>query len=282
MHSCVPNLFLGYDIQGALAMENCTFPLGMLNNIEQEYAGQNHFETVYILADINQEPARSYGLELDTTNILMEDALQSIVEGGEGEVKRYRAARLNSGNSFALDVTDPEFINGKSPEVIIEAYLLIDVNCTLNIYYHSASGMKLGITKSYADVNNHKLISFPVYDAMFAETNDILIEIEGSSPLLNYVSVIKNTDPNTETYITDSETLKLYPNPSSGDIITLETRGLSGGAQIILRNQNGVAVYRSNLSGSKAEIPVRGFPAGMYIVSVVGENSTIHSKLIIQ
>jgi hypothetical protein len=79
-----------------------------------------------------------------------------------------------------------------------------------------------------------------------------------------------------------SESILLYPNPSSGEIITIETRGLYDDAGVILRNQNGVAVYISRLSGRKAEIPVDGLPAGMYTVTVIGNNSTFHSKLIVQ
>jgi hypothetical protein len=74
----------------------------------------------------------------------------------------------------------------------------------------------------------------------------------------------------------------IYPNPSYTGNITIESREMSGEALVILRDQKGSNVFEGKISGNRTEISAKGLKAGMYIVTVIGEKKTFHSKLIIQ
>jgi hypothetical protein len=107
-----------------------------------------------------------------------------------------QAARLTSG-SYSLDVTDPSFTAGAKPSVTIATEWLVDTNCTINVFYHSTSGMKLGKSVTYtgATLPGWKDVNFSVTDARFGVAEDVRIEITGASPGLAYVAIYSSQLP---------------------------------------------------------------------------------------
>jgi hypothetical protein len=53
------------------------------------------------------------------------------------------------GDSYWLKVTDPGFHNGSIQDVEVTLYFRIENNCTVETYYRSPSGMKLGDTVDF-------------------------------------------------------------------------------------------------------------------------------------
>ena len=227
MNSSRSDLFLGYDIQGDFTMDSSYFPEGMLKSKASDYKENNKFDKVYLLADINQETPNFYGLELDMSNIVMEEITQSDF-GDRTDARRYYAAKLSSGNSYKLNVTDIDFIDGKSPNVTVEIYLASDVNSTITIKYHATDGtMKTArITDyNYAGTIGQRATSVTLSDAFFgsAVNEDIVIEVSGAvgeSPYLNYVSISKDFDSALSLNNIISQKSILYPNPAT-DIINI-------------------------------------------------------------
>jgi hypothetical protein len=124
---------------------------------------------------------------------------------------------LSSGNSFKLDVTDPDFTDGKSPIVTVEAYIASDVNCTVTIKYHTDNGtMKTAKTMdyNYAGTIGQKAMVAILTDAYFGSSEDIVIEISGDSPLLNYVAVSKKIDNTVDVENYSIGKIHIYPNPA--------------------------------------------------------------------
>lgn len=74
----------------------------------------------------------------------------------------------------------------------------------------------------------------------------------------------------------------VYPNPSFNDFITIETRNMSGDVNFFISNQEGRLVYQGKLPEKINEIAVNRLPAGIYIVTVIDDKKSFHSKLIIQ
>ncbi len=101
------------------------------------------------------------------------------------------AARLKEGKSYSLDVTDPGFQNGSIKEVEIILYFRIDTTCTINTFYQSHSGMKLGNTADFKleDKPFWKEYRFRVSNANFGSDEDLRIDVEGASPLLGMVVI---------------------------------------------------------------------------------------------
>ena len=193
LHACDAGEMNGFDNQGSVTMQDCLFNDGFPNSAAPVYISGNAIEEVYVLADINQDPPQAFGLTLNTNNIVMEDVL--IMAGTtpasvSTDGRRVRAARLTSG-SFSLDVTDPGFTDGAHPNVEFELYFLVDTACTIQTWYHSASGMKLGDTKTYdgSATNFWKEYRFSENDVRFGSAEDIRIDITGASPLLAKVAV---------------------------------------------------------------------------------------------
>ena len=106
-------------------------------------------------------------------------------------IRRLPASRLIESNSYSLDVTDPGFQNGAIPEVEITLYFRVDTTCTIQTFYRSKSGMKLGDTVDFQlkDKSFWKEHRFRVSDAHFDSEEDLRIEVEGASPLLAMVVI---------------------------------------------------------------------------------------------
>lgn len=275
MHSCRPDLYLGYDIQGTVTMEHCNFPNGMLNTIAPDYKGKNNFDEVYILADINQDPPNMYGLELDMSNIVMEEITQSDYVD-RTDARRYPAAKLSSGNSFKLDVTDPDFTDGKSPNITVEAYFAFDVNCTVTIKYHATDGtMKTAkITNfNYEGTIGQKSMSATLNDAYFGDSDDIVIEVSGKSPLLNYVAISKDFDNTVNIENHSIGNISIYPNPAV-DFINIRNTTSPFNYQII--DIKGSTV----LSGSSynSVLNISWLKQGMYLLKIEHNKSKIFIK----
>jgi len=107
--------------------------------------------------------------------------------------RRLVAARLVEGDSFSLDVTDPGFQNGAIKEVEITLYFRIEATCTIESYYQSQSGMKLGDNAKFEVKNKPfwKEHRFRVSKANFGaeQAVDLRIEVEGAAPLLGMVVI---------------------------------------------------------------------------------------------
>ena len=126
----------------------------------------------------------------------MEDALivpNSGLAKGSQDGRRLPSARLVEGDSYWLKVTDPGFQNGLIKEVEVTLYFRIENNCTVETYYQSPSGMKLGdsVTFELKGKPFWKEHRFRISDANFGAEQgaDIRIKVEGASPLLGMVVI---------------------------------------------------------------------------------------------
>jgi len=188
---------LGFENEGQVAFKDFHFAKGFLRSAAAEFqSGNNHFETVYILADANQPFPKGYGLELYMGNLRMEDALivpNSGLAKDSQDGRRLPSARLVERDSYWLKVTDPGFQNGLIQDVEVTLYFRIENNCTVETYYQSPSGMKLGDSGDFEikDKPLWKEHRFRISDANFGAERgaDIRIKVEGPSPLLGMVVV---------------------------------------------------------------------------------------------
>jgi len=194
---------LGFVNEGQVSFVDFHFSKGFLRSAASEFQSGNPIKTVYILADANQPFPKGYGLELDMSNLRMDDALiipNSGLAKDSQDGRRLVAARLVEGDSFSLDVTDPGFQNGAITEVEITLYFRIEVNCTIETYYRGQDGMKLGNTVDFEvkDKPFWKEHRFRVSDANFGAEQevDLRIQVEGASPLLGMVVIAAPANTN--------------------------------------------------------------------------------------
>jgi len=187
---------LGFENEGQVSFKDFHFAKGFLRSAAAEFQPGNPIETVYILADANQPFPKGYGLELDMSNLRMDDALivpNSGLAKDSQDGRRLVAARLVEGDSFSLDVTDPGFQNGAIKEVEITLYFRIEATCTIETYYQSQSGMKLGDNAKFEVKHKPfwKEHRFRVSKANFGaeQAVDLRIEVEGAAPLLGMVVI---------------------------------------------------------------------------------------------
>ena len=187
---------LGYENQGEVSFQDFYFAKGFLRSAAAKFQANNHIETFYILVDANQPSPKGYGLELHTSNLRMEDALiipNSGLAKGSQDGRRLPSARLVEGDSYWLKVTDPGFHNGSIQDVEVTLYFRIENNCTVETYYRSPSGMKLGdsVTFELKGKPFWKEHRFRINDANFGAEQgaDIRIKVEGASPLLGMVVI---------------------------------------------------------------------------------------------
>jgi hypothetical protein len=79
--------------------------------------------------------------------------------------------------------------------------------------------------------------------------------------------------------------LKAYPNPASS-FVNLKATGESTYNELIILNQIGQIVHRSNVSGINLEsgikIDLTGFTNGMYIIQLNGDNIRTNQKLLVR
>ena len=187
---------LGYENHGEVSFKDFHFTKGFVHSAAAELQPGNFIETVYILADANQPFPKGYGLDLDMSNLEVEDALiipNSGFARDSQDGRRLTSTRIKEGNSYHLDVTDPGFQNGAINEVEITLYFRFDTTCTIKTHYRSKDGMKLGNSVDFKleDKPLWKEHRFRVSDAHFSsdEGKDLRIEVEGASPLLGMVVI---------------------------------------------------------------------------------------------
>ena len=130
------------------------------------------------------------------SNLRMDDALiipNSGLAKDSQDGRRLPSARLVEGDSYWLRVTDPGFQNGRIKDVEVILYFRIENSCTIETYYRSPGGMKLGDSVDFEldDKPFWKEHRFRVSDASFGaeQDADIRIKVEGASPLLAMVVI---------------------------------------------------------------------------------------------
>ena len=187
---------LGFENDGQVSFEDFHFAKGFLRSAAAKFQAGNPIEIHYVLIDANQPSPKGYGLELNTSNLRMDDALiipNSGLAKGSQDGRRLPSARLVEGDSYWLKVTDPGFQNGRIKDVEVILYFRIENSCTLETYYRSAGGMKLGDRVDFEldDKPFWKEHRFRVSDASFGaeQDADIRIKVEGASPLLAMVVI---------------------------------------------------------------------------------------------
>ncbi|HJN08962.1 MAG TPA: hypothetical protein QF564_09750, partial [Pirellulaceae bacterium] len=194
---------LGFENEGQVSFEDFHFAKGFLRSAAAKFQANNHIDKVYVLTDANQPVPKGYGLKLDQSNVRMEDALivpNSGLAKDSQDGRRLPAARLAKGNSYSLNVTDPGFQSGSFPEVEITLYFRVDTTCTIQTFYRSKDGMKLGDTVDF-ELNDKpfwKEHRFRVTNAHFDSDEDLRIEVEGESPLLAMVVIASTVNTNTD------------------------------------------------------------------------------------
>lgn len=84
-----------------------------------------------------------------------------------------------------------------------------------------------------------------------------------------------------ESPLSFSSLATVYPNPSSGEF-TLELKGAYQEANVVLRNVQGKAVYKTQQRARKAKVNVGTLPNGMYFLQVTAGGRTVAKKIQIQ
>lgn len=207
LESCASDVFFGIDNEGSLTMKDCDFRKGLLNSAFPESGADNQFDAVYVVADLNEDPPRAYGLELDTNNIVMVEAPQETISSlypTAGDSRRNMAARLTSGNAYELDVTDPEFSNGAKSNIRFEILVMVsNVTATIKTYYdNGGASLKLAASTSVdATVDKIKWKTIWVYapDAVLGAADHVDLRIETSNPsatILDMVAITSTDLPN--------------------------------------------------------------------------------------
>jgi hypothetical protein len=78
-----------------------------------------------------------------------------------------------------------------------------------------------------------------------------------------------------------SNSLMIYPNPASDNAVISVVSESKTNPPITIYNMQGETIFRSGLNGSQAQIDVRAYPKGIYMVKVVWETKVESAKLII-
>lgn len=166
-HSDFPEGMPYAPVEGSLVIEKCDINENCILSVP----GQTQFS--------------QHGLILDQSNTMRVKRSWSWSED------------LTSGNSFALNVTEPAFSDGKvkSVDFNIGIYLGPSSTHTVKVYYDSSTGEKLGKTSTFTDIDSRvKTVSFSVSDARFSSaTSDIRIEVSDPTTAgLSYIWVRGN------------------------------------------------------------------------------------------
>lgn len=81
----------------------------------------------------------------------------------------------------------------------------------------------------------------------------------------------------------NESSLSVYPNPVSGNNVTLDLNGYNNGASVKVMDQTGKVVFTTDTDESSLNLGRSSFPtSGVYIINVTGDNSTEMIKLIVQ
>jgi photosystem II stability/assembly factor-like uncharacterized protein len=76
-----------------------------------------------------------------------------------------------------------------------------------------------------------------------------------------------------------SNSLKIYPNPSSNKII-IETSPISAKNQLFILNLGGQKILYQTITQPLAQVDISSLPSGIYFVKVIGENTVLTGKII--
>jgi acyl-[acyl carrier protein]--UDP-N-acetylglucosamine O-acyltransferase len=89
------------------------------------------------------------------------------------------------------------------------------------------------------------------------------------------------TDGNNKTTLTDNDEVKVYPNPTAGQVI-FEYSLKENNAQIVITDLMGKVVSSVKINGdNKTKIDLSKFPKGIYLYKVIGQTKVISSDKII-
>jgi hypothetical protein len=75
--------------------------------------------------------------------------------------------------------------------------------------------------------------------------------------------------------------LSIYPNPCK-DFVTIQKKGVSGSAQIVMRNMMGVPVYFGQFEGTNTQIDMSRYASGVYFIEITTEQHTQNYKFMIE
>jgi hypothetical protein len=161
---------LNVESNAVLKLDHSAFPEGIpYAPIEGEFVIEKcQINQNCILSVPGQTQFSQHGLILDQSNTT--------------RVKRgwSWSENLTSGNSFNLNVTESAFADSKVPSVYVNIGIYLDPSSTntVNVYYDSSTGEKLGKTSTFTADGRVRIVSFSVSDARFSSAaSDIRIEV---------------------------------------------------------------------------------------------------------
>ncbi len=80
-----------------------------------------------------------------------------------------------------------------------------------------------------------------------------------------------------------TQAMQVYPNPA-GEVVTIETVGLSGQAQIVVRDINGRQLYTHDIDRlqdtPRVTFPITDWSAGVYLVEMTNNNQRLTEKIV--
>lgn len=83
----------------------------------------------------------------------------------------------------------------------------------------------------------------------------------------------------TQTNLPNSNTLKIFPNPTS-DFVRIQINQIEGFEQMLILDLNGKVLYQSNNIYSDMQVPIGSFAKGTYLLQMVGKQQFFYKKII--
>lgn len=191
------------------------------------------------------------------------------------------SAWMHSGDapllSFHGDV-DNTVPNGSALIYLLGAYPLLQVDGSESM---AARANQMGIINCYEkwEGRDHtpQVSNATYYDSMLVITRNFLAHfVCGDALNCSYGPAIVGVDE-----LNEATELKVYPNPSSQDVV-LELGNVSGVSAIQIYDMSGRIILSENFSGSRAIIARNNHPAGMYLIVVKNQDQIRTARLVFE
>lgn len=204
--------------------------------------------------------------------------------GFDADLDAFKSANTSlsiSTNSFGRDLA----MNGVSPEN--------GVNVPVAVTASAKGAYRLAVRLEDADLVGTRLYLKDAFSGTLTELNagtqTFPFEVAANNTTTKRFSIVSGASNGITTgtdgnYSTDME-VKIYPNPVSGDKLTLQLpKGNGSSRQVEITDLNGVMVYRVDIQAIASSYVIQGLPeiltAGVYTVRVVGEEGVKQQKFI--
>ncbi|MBL0047024.1 MAG: T9SS type A sorting domain-containing protein [Bacteroidetes bacterium] len=205
----------------------------------------------------------------------------------------YTISFQNTGNAAAINV---HILNEIQKELDINSFEFIASSHAANINYsYVTANMDFGFDNiNLPDSNSnepssHGFIRYrikPQSTLLVGDSirNKAAIYFDFNNPVITNNAVTHILAPNSIlTASKNSNTLLIYPNPTSGTFTLNMPSKISGNSNLKIRNLVGKAIYQTTLTNTAVmHVDIRNFSAGIYIIEIESQSEVYRSKLVKQ